>query len=444
MANFNVELINGIFQVRLWSHDGSYGGIGFSYDYIYLWKNPSYYTQMCIAFKVPAGAENCKKLILYSDSNYFYNSSSSASYTVNQNSQVRYAYRLYDSSLYTNNYKSGTILKQGIYTLNLYSVSNNGNIPAGESASRKQVPSIKFELDVSDISLKQNDIYVFTVQYLDSNVSLTEFVFDIGYQNNSNWDLYFYQDNKVTYNSNGGNTINESINFDSSFTITNTIPTKNDLSSLSNFEITCSGGDSDIVVVCTKDDVTSFRFLGWNTDQHATTALYTTGQVVSNLSGDIILYAIWEQYNPGPVYSNNSVSSLPIPEKSKSTKAYSITLDANGGTARTDIIYCAINIFYTFKEWVDQNNRPINKSTQFTESATVYATWNEIHSGSINLPTATKEGCTFLGWSESKTGSDLVSNVYTPTKDCTLYAIYKSGYFIEGYIRLSNKWIKLE
>lgn len=447
MANFNVKLIgsgSAAYQVRLNSSDGSYGGSNwYSHDYVYLWKNPSYFTQMCIPFKIPAGAENCEKLVFYSESNYFYNSSNYVSYTVNQNSQARYTYRLYNSAFYSSEYKNGTILKQGIYALNLYSVSNNGTIPIGKSASRKQVETIKFEIDVSDIVLKANDIYVFTVQYLDCNASLTEFVLDIGYNTKNKWSLYLSQDNKVIYDSNGGNVINESIKFDSSFTVTNTIPTKNDESNSSNFTITCSGGDSDITVICVKKNIISFRFLGWNTDKSATIALYTAGQVVSDLSGDIVLYAIWEQYTSDTIYSNNSLSNLPIPSKSSTSDTYIITLNTNGGTIINNELICPVTIIYVFKEWVDADNQPINKDAQFYEDTTVYATWEKYASGSVELPIPKKQGNIFLGWKESEEATDFVSNVYAPKEDCTLYAIYKVGYLVEAYIRLSNKWVKI-
>lgn len=43
---------------------------------------------------------------------------------------------------------------------------------------------------------------------------------------------------------------------------------------------------------------TGYEFLGWSTDSSATTATYTNGQSISNLTstngGTITLYAIWE------------------------------------------------------------------------------------------------------------------------------------------------------
>lgn len=259
----------------------------------------------------------------------------------------------------------------------------------------------------------------------------------------STWNLKLYCAGSVTYDANGGNTINESHGFDTSFTVTDTIPTKNGTSSQSNFKITGLGGDSNTESECTKTDTVSYRFLGWNTDKSATTALYTAGQVVSDLVGEVTLYAIWEQYISNTSYSNNLLSSLPVPSKSNISETYTVTLNANGGTILNNKLTCPVTIKYAFKEWVDAENQPIDKNTQFYEDTTVYATWEEYVSGSVELPISKKQGNIFLGWKESEEATDFVPNIYVPKEDCTLYAIYKVGYLIEAYIRLSNKWVKI-
>lgn len=378
-----------------------------------------------VSFIAPDGVQNCDKLIFTANNVY-------VNHNNNVNNEISISYELYYDFGISNQSFAGDLLTSGSVTI---PVQN----PLSNDTTYLDNP-VNIEIDITNLNLEPTAKY--TLILIDNR---TKFYYSLYFgEKLSDWSLYFFQSYTVTYNANGGNDINESTGFSNSFIVTNTIPTKNNSIHNSNFNIIGSGGDLDVSMTATKTDTIQHIFLGWNTDPLATEPLYTAGQEVSGITENITLYAIWRAQIIDTVYSNNTLSDLPIPEKSKSTKAYSITLDANGGTARTDIIYCAINIFYTFKEWVDQNNQPIDNNMQFTESTTVYASWIETNSGTINLPTATKEGCTFLGWSESKTGSDLVSNVYTPTKDCTLYAIYKSGYFIEGYIRLSNKWVKLE
>lgn len=388
-----------------------------------------------ILFETPSTTQKYNKVILSTDGLRLYQKTHQVSDT------ILFSYKLYDTDFdfdyRTNDCFSGTIIASEIYALKIEEQSAFTTIDLGP---------FDFELDISGANLSPNSVYAFVI--MDENGTDTdnvnEYTLYFG-KTNRNWRINLYYDlYNVEYNSNGGNLIDISSGFSDNLVITDVVPTWNNETASSNFNIIGSGGDLDVSMTATKTDTIQHIFLGWNTDPLATEPLYTAGQEVSGITENITLYAIWRAQIIDTVYSNNTLSDLPIPEKSKSTKTYSITLDANGGTARTDIIYCAINIFYTFKEWVDQNNQPIDNDMQFTESTTVYASWIETNSGTINLPTATKEGCTFLGWSESKTGSDLVSNVYTPTKDCTLYAIYKSGYFIEGYIRLSNKWVKLE
>ena len=55
----------------------------------------------------------------------------------------------------------------------------------------------------------------------------------------------------------------------------------------------------------------------------------------------------------------------------------------------------------------------------------MYAQWNiTTTKGSITLPTATRDGYTFMGWAETNTATFGSTGTYTPTGTKTLYAVW--------------------
>lgn len=410
------------------------------YGEVYTTYNDDYYTVSGITFTMPPEVSISDKLV-YTVVNPL------ASYpnTIQNTYKCRVVFRIYNydgfdiEDVYYNT--SAGVLASAMVTIPMkYATYQNQPVT---------LDKLTVEIDIKGKKLIAGNKYILIALYsYDANKSGNyEVSFTIEFSNagpsENTWNLKLYGVGSVTYDANGGNTIDESYGFDTSFTVTDTIPTKNSTSSQSNFKITGLGGDNNTELECVKTDTASYRFLGWNTDKSATTALYTAGQVVSDLSGEVILYAIWEQYISDTSYSNNSLSNLPTPSKSDTSDIYTVTLNANGGTVSNDELACQVTIKYTFKEWVAVDNQPIDKNMQFYEDTTVYATWEEYVSGSVELPIPKKQGNIFLGWKESEEAADFVSNVYTPKEDCILYAIYKVGYLIEAYIRLSNKWVKI-
>ncbi len=121
---------------------------------------------------------------------------------------------------------------------------------------------------------------------------------------------------------------------------------------------------------------TGYTFLGWSTSSTATSATYTNGQSVKNLTstdgGTVNLYAIWSK-NP--------------------TTSYTLSYNANGGTGT-----------------------PTSQTgyTSYTISSTV----------------PTRFGYTFLGWSTSSTATSATyepNDTITLTTNTTLYAVWKSA-----------------
>lgn len=111
-----------------------------------------------------------------------------------------------------------------------------------------------------------------------------------------------------------------------------------------------------------------YNFLGWSKNKEATEAEYQPNQTVI-IEGDLTLHAIWK------------------------LKEYTIVFDGNGGISEINSV-------------------------------------KEKHGTTIKLPSAHREGYTFLGWSVSNNATTVDSNMvagsdYTITSDRTLYAIWK-------------------
>ena len=131
-------------------------------------------------------------------------------------------------------------------------------------------------------------------------------------------------------------------------------------------------GDS---VTITSDEPlrTGYTFRGWSTNEQATEAEYSAGGAIT-VTKDRTLYAVW-------------IKSSDVP------KEYTISYDANGGD---------------------------------------HAPASGKYSGTFNLPTdtPTREGYTFLGWSESKTATTPKyrgGDAFTLGKDTVLYAVWKQN-----------------
>lgn len=130
-------------------------------------------------------------------------------------------------------------------------------------------------------------------------------------------------------------------------------------------------GNGTITLSSVQPTRSGYNFLGWSKSSSATSASYMPGASFS-LTSNTTLYAVW-QLKP-------------------TTTQYTVTFDGNGGTANESA--------YTFEY-----------GTRF------------------RLPSATRSGYKFLGWSENANASaaDYADgSEYTVTKDVTLYAVWQA------------------
>jgi uncharacterized repeat protein (TIGR02543 family) len=223
----------------------------------------------------------------------------------------------------------------------------------------------------------------------------------------------------LTYNANGGSGEPKSVSGVMSTTISSTVPTR-------------SGYD----------------FLGWSTSKTATSASYFAGNTIS-LSSNITLYAVWREKTYTVTYDASGGSGAPSDQtkthgttltlsSTKPTKdstsagSYTVTLNANGGTCAYGSLSAERTTSYTFSKW---NTNSSGTGTSYSPGAsytsnkalTLYAIYNSSTSiESVTLPTPERDGYEFMGWATSNMADSGVTGDYTPTKNVTLHAIWKS------------------
>ncbi|MBQ7276675.1 MAG: InlB B-repeat-containing protein [Bacilli bacterium] len=178
----------------------------------------------------------------------------------------------------------------------------------------------------------------------------------------------------------------------------------------------------------------NFTFLGWSFSQSSTS--YVTE--VANVKGNYTLYAVWEP------------------------NRMNITFDLDGGyyTGAKYVTYggtlnlgTAKKIGCEFLGWslTKGSSEYVTKLENVTEAKTLYANWkasvykinyvldggtlsselNEFAAGTaVTLPTATKTGFTFLGWTLSQGSRVYVSEIKNQTADVTVYANFATGLIV--------------
>ena len=161
----------------------------------------------------------------------------------------------------------------------------------------------------------------------------------------------------------------------------------------------------------------------WNTNSNGTGTNYGskasyTGNAALNL------YAIWST-------SSSAVTlASAITKASTSETGYKVTFNANGGSCSTTELTSTKTRSYSFNKWAagSTSGTKYSASASYTPTSdiTMYATWTEsVTNNSINLPTPTRTGYTFKGWSTSSSATSGSTGTYTPTAATTLYATWQ-------------------
>ncbi|CAN2230032.1 Listeria/Bacterioides repeat [Candidatus Nanopelagicaceae bacterium] len=222
--------------------------------------------------------------------------------------------------------------------------------------------------------------------------------------------------------------------------------------------VTQTTPNQDLTVVGYAGSRSGYRLAGWNTNANGTGTLYQDGDVQSNMTASLSLFAEWDSII---TYDTNSATSgsVPSPTLARTSNAVT-TLATNSGTlARTG---------YTFGGW---NTRADGAGTNYAAGLTTYASpgditlyaqWNSTitYSGNGNtsaagtvpavknmtgsgsqtylLPAPTtllRTNFTFAGWNTAANRSGtsyLPGETYTATGSTTLYAMWNLSISFNG------------
>lgn len=203
-----------------------------------------------------------------------------------------------------------------------------------------------------------------------------------------------------------------------------------------------------------------YDFLGWGTSSSATSASYVAGDTIS-LSSDTTLYAIWRIKTYEVTYNANGGSGAPSTQhkvhdialtlsstrptrNSLNSGNYVVTLDFNNDIYIQESLTAAIITRYSFVCWTTNLNgagTSYRPGESYTTNAplSLYALYSsDIVIEPVTLPTPTRGGYEFMGWATSATASSGVVGSYTPTKNITLYAIWKRSGFVYIHDRVGE------
>ncbi len=192
-----------------------------------------------------------------------------------------------------------------------------------------------------------------------------------------------------------------------------------------------------------------FTFLGWGTSETAASGI--TGGYTP--TGNVTLFAVWEQDEPDTylvTYDAAGGTGAPEPQiktqgvdlilsktkptRKQETNGYvTVTFNANGGSCEIASKTAKKLRDYSFMFW---NTEADYSGTQYAPGATLsedadvtlYAYWNAANSiEEISLPTASRDGYTFLGWAKSANATAGTTGNYTPAGNVTLYAVWEQN-----------------
>ena len=222
--------------------------------------------------------------------------------------------------------------------------------------------------------------------------------------------------------------------------------------------VTQTTPNQDLTVTAYTGNRSGYRYAGWNTNANGTGTLYQGGDVQSNMTGNLALFAEWDSTI---TYDTNTATSgaVPPPTIARTSNAVTTLATNSGSLARTG---------YTFGGW---NTRADGAGTNYAAGLTTYASpgditlyaqWNSTitYSGNGNtsasgtipsvksmtgsagqtylLPAPTtllRTNFTFAGWNTAANRSGtsyLPGETYTATGTTTLYAMWNLNISFNG------------
>ena len=174
------------------------------------------------------------------------------------------------------------------------------------------------------------------------------------------------------------------------------------------------------------------------------------------ITADLTLTAHWKPDTYEILFDANGGEHAPASQvktygvdltlpKTKPTRAntsagsYAVTLAANGGSGVPASLEAQRTASWSFVSW---NTKREGNGTAYApeavykanEAAILYAVWSSVTVTSpVQLPTPTRAGYSFLGWSTDGSEAGIVSNAYTPAGDVTLTALWSANTYTVSF-----------
>ncbi len=206
------------------------------------------------------------------------------------------------------------------------------------------------------------------------------------------------------------------------------------------FDATTNGGSCSTTSLNSTASI-SYTFNGWYTATSGGTLRGKGGASYTPSAAE----TVYAQFS-GTTGAYSAVT-LPNATKASTTASRVVTFDANGGICNTQTLTSTATISYTLGGWYTAASGGTSRGksgatytpsaseklyAQFTSSTGTYST--------ITLPTATRDGYVFKGWSTSTSATSGSTGTYTPSATQTLYAVWERDVRGNVYIKVNGQW----
>ena len=241
--------------------------------------------------------------------------------------------------------------------------------------------------------------------------------------------------NGATYGANTTNNLTLYPNFTTSttnggLTLSSNTMSKNSTTA-TGYTVTYAKGTSNggtVPSAQTATDTITYTHGGWATTSGGSKA-YNKGAATGALSGNLSLYPY---FSSSTTRGSVTLVANNLTKSSTNISSYTVTYNPNGGSVSPTSATATKVRNYTANGWTTTSGSTskthANSATlQVTENITLYPCFTQsVSGGSVTLPTPTRTGYTFKGWSTSSTATSgtAAGTSYTPTGDTTLYAIW--------------------
>lgn len=203
-----------------------------------------------------------------------------------------------------------------------------------------------------------------------------------------------------------------------------------------------NGGVEDTYINASKQSIKIYNFTGWDERVEGTSVAKWHDSFTADRHAN--LFAEQEEIETTE-YSDNTLASLPKPTRNNDIIKYNIYYNAMGGTASKTKETIEQNINYYFDYWSSDksgNGEHYTDSSSFTKETEVFAIWRKQQgiTPSVVLPTATKNGYKFIGWTDENQSTLLPAGAKVDiNKNMNFNAVWESAGRI--FIHDGTTWV---